>query len=177
MAKGVNKVILVGNIGQDPIVRFTPNGEAIANISLATSEKWKDQQGQQQERTEWHRIVIFGKAAEIAQQYVRKGSKLFIEGKLQTRKWQDNNGQDRYTTEVVISGFNGQLQILDKLQDQPAQQYQQQPRQQNPASNASQNHQVQQPQQNQYNSTPGGQPQQQPQPAGGYDDFDDSIPF
>lgn len=173
MARGVNKVIFVGNVGQDPIVRFTPNGEAIANISLATSEKWKDQQGQQQERTEWHRIVIFGKTAEIAQQYVRKGSKLFIEGKLQTRKWQDNNGQDRYTTEVVISGFSGQLQILNKLHEQPARQYQQQPWQLNPAPN----HQTQEPQQNQYNSAPGGQPQQQTQPAGGYDHFDDSIPF
>lgn len=174
MARGVNKVILVGNVGQDPIVRFTPNGEAIANISLATSEKWKDQQGQQQERTEWHRIVIFGKTAEIAQQYVHKGSKLFIEGKLQTRKWQDNNGQDRYSTEIVISGFSGQMQILDKLNDQPAPHYQQQPHQQNPATPP----QAQQPQQSQYtNPTNGGQPQQEAQPTGGYDDFDDSIPF
>ncbi len=170
MARGVNKVILVGNVGQDPVVRFTPGGDAIANISLATSERWKDKQGEQQERTEWHRIVVIGKPAEIAQQYVRKGSKLYIEGKLQTRKWQDNNGQDRYITEVLISGFNGQMQILDKLSDQGNQQYQ--AHQQNPASNVGQNNQVQQ---NQYNSS--SQPQQPAQPTGGYDDFDNSVPF
>ncbi|ELU03747.1 hypothetical protein CAPTEDRAFT_51565, partial [Capitella teleta] len=102
MSRGVNKVILVGHVGQDPVVRYTPGGEAVANISLATSEKWKDRNGQPQERTEWHRIVTFGKLADIAQQLVRKGSKLYIEGKLQTRKWQDNHGQDRYTTEVVV---------------------------------------------------------------------------
>ncbi|WP_066017758.1 single-stranded DNA-binding protein [Endozoicomonas atrinae] len=173
MARGVNKVILVGNVGQDPVVRYTPGGDAIANISLATSEKWKDQQGQQQERTEWHRIVVFGKLAEIAQQLVRKGSKLYIEGKLQTRKWQDNNGQDRYITEIIINGFNGQMQILDKLNDQPAQHYPQQPQQpqqQNPVSPP----QSQQPQQSPYPNALTGQPAQ---PAGGYDDFDDSIPF
>ena len=116
MARGVNKVILVGNLGNDPEVRFTPNGSAIANLSLATSESWKDRNtGQQQERTEWHRVVIFGKTAEIAQQYLRKGSKVYIEGKLQTRKWQGQDGQDRYTTEVVVD-ITGQMQMLDSRQ-------------------------------------------------------------
>lgn len=174
MTRGVNKIILLGNIGQDPVIRFTPAGEAVATLSLATSEKWKDQHGQQQERTEWHRVVIFGKLAEIARQYVHKGSKVYIEGKIQTRKWQDNNGQDRYTTEVVVSGFGGQLQILDKLNNQPAQQNQ---HPQNPAPNTANGNQPQ-PRQNQYNANHnGGQPQHQPQPTGGYDDFDDSIPF
>ncbi len=183
MARGVNKVILIGNLGNDPDVRFTPNGSAVANLSLATSESWKDRNtGQQQEKTEWHRVVVFGKLAEIVQQYLRKGSKVYIEGKLQTRKWQGQDGQDRYTTEIVVDGFSGQLQMLDGRQDggmgapmsggyqqQPAQQQQQQ-------SYAPQS----QPQQ--YGSAPQqqtAQPQQQaaPQPAGGFDDFDDDIPF
>ena len=118
MARGVNKVILVGNLGNDPDVRFTPNGNAVANLSLATSESWKDRNtGQQQEKTEWHRVVIFGKLAEIAQLYLRKGSKIYIEGKLQTRKWQGQDGQDRYTTEIVVDGFSGQMQMLDSRQD------------------------------------------------------------
>ncbi|USD37288.1 single-stranded DNA-binding protein [Ferrimonas sp. SCSIO 43195] len=108
-SRGVNKVILVGNLGQDPEVRYMPNGNAVANITVATSETWKDQQGQQQERTEWHRVVMFRRLAEIAGEYLRKGSKVYLEGKLQTRKWQDNNGQDRYTTEVVAD----EMQMLD----------------------------------------------------------------
>ncbi|WP_417344890.1 single-stranded DNA-binding protein [Ferrimonas sp.] len=108
-SRGVNKVILVGNLGQDPEVRYMPNGNAVANITVATSETWKDQQGQQQERTEWHRVVMFRRLAEIAGEYLRKGSKVYLEGKLQTRKWQDNNGQDRYTTEVVAE----EMQMLD----------------------------------------------------------------
>lgn len=113
MGRGVNKVILVGNLGNDPDVRFTPNGNAVANLSVATSESWKDKNtGQPEERTEWHRVVIFGKLAEFAQQYLRKGSKVYIEGKLQTRKWQGQDGQDKYTTEVVVD-INGQLQMLD----------------------------------------------------------------
>ncbi|MDH5434662.1 MAG: single-stranded DNA-binding protein [Gammaproteobacteria bacterium] len=109
---GINKVILVGRLGQDPEVRYTPNGSAIANLSLATSESWKDKNsGQMQEKTEWHRISIFGKLAEIAGEYLRKGSQVYIEGKLQTRKWQDKQGQDRYTTEVVVD-FNGVMQML-----------------------------------------------------------------
>jgi len=113
MARGINKVILIGNLGSDPEVRYMPNGNAVANLNVATSESWKDRQtGEQQERTEWHRVAIFGKLAEIAGQYLRKGSKVYLEGKLQTRKWQDQQGQDRYTTEVVID-FNGQMQMLD----------------------------------------------------------------
>jgi len=109
-SRGVNKVILVGNLGQDPEVRYTPGGSAIANISVATSETWKDKQtGQAQERTEWHRVVLFNRLAEIAGEYLRKGSKVYIEGSLRTRKWQDQQGQDRYTTEIVAA----ELQMLD----------------------------------------------------------------
>ena len=93
--RGVNKVMLLGNIGRDPEVRVSPNGNAIANLTLATSETWKDQQGERQERTEWHRIVMFGKTAEIARDYLRKGGKIYLEGKLQTRKWQDKEGKDQ----------------------------------------------------------------------------------
>lgn len=100
-SRGINKVILVGNLGQDPEVKYMPNGNAVTNISIATSESWKDQQGQLQERTEWHRVVMFKKLAEIAGKHLRKGSLIYLEGKLQTRKWQDNSGADRYTTEIV----------------------------------------------------------------------------
>lgn len=110
MARGVNKVILVGNIGQDPDTKYMPSGGAVTNISVATSESWKDKQtGQPVERTEWHRVVFFNKLAEIAAQYLRKGSKVYIEGSLRTRKWQDQSGQDRYTTEIVAS----EMQMLD----------------------------------------------------------------
>ncbi|MCW8927704.1 MAG: single-stranded DNA-binding protein, partial [Gammaproteobacteria bacterium] len=104
MARGVNKVILVGNLGQDPEVRYTASGAAVANISVATSEQWTDKQsGQKQERTEWHRVVLFGRLGEIAGEYLKKGSQVYLEGKLQTRKWQDQNGQDRYSTEIVAN--------------------------------------------------------------------------
>jgi len=104
MARGVNKVILVGNLGKDPEIRYMPNGNAVANLTLATTESWKDKQsGDQQEKTEWHRIVMFRRLAEIAGEYLKKGSQIYIEGKLQTRKWQDNSGNDRYTTEIVAS--------------------------------------------------------------------------
>lgn len=112
MAKGtVNKVILVGNLGRDPEVRYTPNGMAVANITLATTEAWKDKQtNENQERTEWHRVAMYARLAEIAGEYLRKGSKVYVEGRLQTRKWQDKNtGQDRYTTEIVADS----LQMLD----------------------------------------------------------------
>lgn len=111
MARGVNKVILIGNLGRDPEVRYTPNGMAVANITIATSEAWKDKQtGETQERTEWHRIVMFARLGEIAGEYLRKGSKVYIEGRLQTRKWQDKTtGQDRYATEIVAES----LQMLD----------------------------------------------------------------
>lgn len=109
-SKGVNKVILIGNLGQDPEVRYMPNGNAVANVSLATSESWKDKNtGETQEKTEWHRVVFFRRLAEIVGEYVKKGSKIYVEGRLQTRKWQDNNGQDRYTTEIVAD----QMQMLD----------------------------------------------------------------
>lgn len=104
MARGVNKVILVGNLGKDPEVRYMPNGNAVANITLATTESWKDKtSGEQQEKTEWHRVVMFKRLGEIAGEYLKKGSQVYIEGKLQTRKWQDNSGNDRYTTEIVAS--------------------------------------------------------------------------
>ena len=110
MARGVNKVILIGNLGKDPEVRYMPNGNAVANITLATSESWKDKSsGEQQEKTEWHRIVMFRRLGEIAGEYLKKGSKVYIEGKLQTRKWQDSSGNDRYTTEIVAD----QMQMLD----------------------------------------------------------------
>ncbi|MBA1149289.1 single-stranded DNA-binding protein [Ectothiorhodospiraceae bacterium WFHF3C12] len=110
MARGINKVILIGNLGKDPEVRYSPSGAAVTNCTLATSENWRDKQtGEQQERTEWHRIVFFGKLAEIAGEYLRKGSKVYIEGRLQTRKWQGQDGQDRYTTEIVAND----MQMLD----------------------------------------------------------------
>ena len=102
MARGINKVILVGNLGADPETRYTASGAAVTNIRVATSESWRDKQsGEQQERTEWHRVVFFNRLAEIAGEYLRKGSQIYVEGKIQTRKWQDQSGQDRYTTEVV----------------------------------------------------------------------------
>ena len=110
MARGVNKVILIGNLGADPEVRYSPNDSAVANLRLATTDSWRDRQtGEQQERTEWHRVVFFGKLAEIAGEYLRKGSKVYLEGRLQTRKWQGQDGQDRYTTEVVAND----MQMLD----------------------------------------------------------------
>ncbi|MEH6358934.1 MAG: single-stranded DNA-binding protein [Pseudomonadales bacterium] len=177
-SRGVNKVILVGNMGQDPETRYLPSGGAVTNITLATSETWKDKtSGQQQERTEWHRVVFFNRLGEIAGEYLRKGSKVYIEGSLRTRKWQGKDGQDRYTTEIVAS----EMQMLDSRGGDSAGggQYQQQAPQQQSA-----------PQQQQQRSAPQQQqqaPQQQyapqqapaaPQPApGGFDDFDDDIPF
>ena len=111
---GINKVILVGNLGQKPEVKFASNGNAIASLSVATSESWTDKNtGEKKEQTEWHRVSIFGKLAEIAGQYLDKGSKVYIEGQLKTRKWQDKTGADRYSTEVNVSGFNGTMQMLD----------------------------------------------------------------
>jgi single-strand DNA-binding protein len=111
---GVNKVTILGNLGKDPEVRFMPNGGAVANITVATSDTWKDKQtGEQKEKTEWHRVVMFGKLAEIAGEYLKKGSKVYLEGSLQTRKWTNQQGQDQYTTEIVLQGFNGVMQMLD----------------------------------------------------------------
>ena len=110
MARGVNKVILVGNLGADPEVRYMPSGGAVANVRIATSDTWRDKQsGEQQERTEWHRVVFFGRLGEIAGEYLRKGSKVYVEGRLQTRKWQGQDGQDRFTTEIVAN----EMQMLD----------------------------------------------------------------
>jgi single-strand DNA-binding protein len=162
-SRGVNKVILVGNLGADPEIRYTQNGSAVANLRLATSEQWRDKQtGENQERTEWHRVVMFGRLGEIAGEYLKKGSKVYIEGKLQTRKWQAQDGSDRYSTEVVAN----EMQMLDSRGGggdfgggggqqggfQGGQGYQQ----------------------------GGGAPQGQPAPQGGggaFDDMDDDIPF
>ena len=131
MARGVNKVIIVGNCGQDPETRFMPSGGAVTNLSIATSESWKDKtSGQPQERTEWHRVVFFNRLAEIAGEYVKKGSKLYVEGALRTRKWQNKEGQDQYTTEIVAS----EMQMLDSRggQDGGHRPQQQAPQQQSP---------------------------------------------
>ena len=118
MAGSINKVILVGNLGADPEIRQTKDGRPIANLSVATGESWKDKNtGEKREKTEWHRVVIFNEGlAKIAEQYLRKGSKVYLEGQLQTRKWQDQNGQDKYSTEVVLQGYNGNLTMLDSRQ-------------------------------------------------------------
>ena len=147
-SKGVNKVILVGNLGKDPEVRYTQAGKAITSLTLATSESWKDQSGQIQEKTEWHRISIFGKLAEIAGEYLKKGSQVYIEGKLQTSKWTNKEGQDQYTTEVVLDPFNGVMQMLGGKSEGQGQQAQQQPAQQRQPQQQ-QNQGYQQPQQNQ----------------------------
>jgi single-strand DNA-binding protein len=118
MAGSVNKVILVGNLGADPEVRHTQDGRPIVNLRVATSENWRDKaSGERRERTEWHRVVIFNEnLAKIAEQYLKKGSKVYLEGQLQTRKWQDQSGQDRYSTEVVLQQFRGELTLLDSRQ-------------------------------------------------------------
>lgn len=112
-SRGVNKVILIGNLGADPDVRYMPSGDPVANIRIATSDSWRDKNtGETHERTEWHNVVFFGKLAEVVKQYLHKGSKVYVEGRLRTRKWQTQDGQDRYTTEVVVD-INGQMQMLD----------------------------------------------------------------
>lgn len=112
-SRGVNKVILVGNLGQDPEVRYMPSGGAVANLTLATSESWRDKQtGEMKEQTEWHRVVMFGKLAEVAGEYLRKGSQVYIEGQLRTRKWTDQSGQERYTTEINVPQIGGVMQML-----------------------------------------------------------------
>lgn len=173
MARGVNKVILIGRLGQDPELRFMPNGNAVANATLATSESWKDQQGQLQERTEWHRLVFYKRLAEIVGEYLKKGSNIYIEGQLRTREWQDQQGQKRWTTEIHVR----ELQMLDnKPQNgQPQGGYTPPPQrsaQQRPAQSVQQ----------------GMTPQNQAQPQQGYQynptgyqepplEFDDDIPF
>lgn len=172
MARGINKVILVGNLGSDPELRVAQSGTQMTTLSIATSDSWKDKQtGQQQERTEWHRVVFFNRLAEIAAQYLKKGSKVYIEGALRTRKWQDQQGIEKYTTEIIAS----EMQMLDSRADMSgagqamhAQSYQQQPAApapQMPAQQAS--HQAAAPQ----------PVNQQAAPAPSFDDFDDDIPF
>ena len=169
MARGINKVILIGKLGGDPETRYLPNGNAVTNLTLATSDSWRDKQtGQMQERTEWHRVTFFGKIAEIAGQYLRKGSKIYIEGRLQTREW-EKDGVKRYTTEVIVD-IGGTMQMLDSRGDNdgasraPVSRPQSQPQQQ-PQS---------QPQQQQ---RPAPSVQHDAQPAPDYDSFDDDIPF
>ena len=117
-SRGVNKVIIIGNLGNDPEVKYLPSGGAVANFTLATSESWKDKNtGEQKEKTEWHRVAVFGKLAEIAGEYLRKDSQVYVEGKLQTRKWQNQQGQDQYTTEVVLQGFDCVMQMLGGKQE------------------------------------------------------------
>lgn len=161
MARGVNKVIIVGILGNDPEVKYSASGSAIANLSVATSEQWKDKQtGEKKEQTEWHRVVIFGKLAEVAGEYLRKGSQVYIEGQLRTRKWTDSNGVDKYNTEIVIPQMGGVMQMLGGKRDDSGQQQRQQS--------------GQQPQRQQQ------QPPKQQSPQGGNEppmDFDDSIPF
>ncbi|WFF40853.1 single-stranded DNA-binding protein [Salinicola endophyticus] len=203
MARGVNKVILIGNLGQDPEVRFLPSGNPVCNLRIATTDTWTDRQsGQRQERTEWHSVVLFNKLAEIAQQYVKKGSRIYIEGRLQTRKWQGQDGQDRYSTEIV----GNDMQMLDSRSGQGGGDYaqsqyggapQQQPQggygQQQPAPAQQGGYGQQQPapaQQGSYGNQPQRPPQNQPAPQpnqqnanygapnpGSFDDFDDEIPF
>lgn len=176
-SRGVNKVILVGNLGQDPEVRYMPNGGAVANLTLATSDTWRDKQtGEQKERTEWHRVALYGKLAEIAGEYLHKGSQVYIEGQLRTRKWQDQSGQDRYTTEVVVD-ISGSMQMLGGRQGNGA-----------PTGTGQQGGwgQPQQPQANAFNgnsqppqpknsgmSASSASPQSNEPPM----DFDDDIPF
>ncbi len=152
MARGINKVILIGNLGKDPETRYMPSGGAVTNITLATSESWKDKNtGEQQERTEWHRVVFFNRLGEIAGEYLRKGSKVFIEGSLRTRKWQGQDGQDRYTTEIVASD----MQMLDSKGGSAEFGSAPQPQAQRPAA----------------------QPQSAPAASMPENDFDDDIPF
>ncbi|WP_288132552.1 single-stranded DNA-binding protein [Microbulbifer sp.] len=190
-SRGVNKVILVGNLGADPETRYMPSGGAVTNINVATSETWKDKQtGQQQERTEWHRVVFFNRLAEIAGEYLRKGSKVYLEGSLRTRKWQDKTtGQDRFTTEIVA----GEMQMLDSRGEGGFQQGQGggYGQNQNPGGGFAQNQGGYQDEYAQGRSAPSpmapGSQQQAPQnqggnqpqpPAGGFDNsFDDDIPF
>jgi single-strand DNA-binding protein len=155
MAGSLNKVMLIGNLGKDPEMRRTNAGKAIANFSIATSESWRDKEsGERQEKTDWHNVVIFNEnLAKIAEQYLKKGSKVYVEGQMKTRKWQDQEGKDRYTTEVVLSGFNGTLTLLDK------------------AERAA-------PEEDSYGSRKASQGSNKPAPASSLaDDLDDDVPF
>ena len=159
MAGSVNKVILLGNLGQDPVVRTSQDGNKIVQLSIATSERWKDRMsGEQRERTEWHRVVIFNEGlSNIAEQYLKKGSTVYIEGQLQTRKWQDQNGVDKYTTEIVLGRFRGELAMIGSRNE-----------------NLSTNNVSENLDQNNQNSLPAKEIEP---PMGGAGDLDDEIPF
>lgn len=158
MARGVNKVILVGNLGKDPEVRYAPSGGAIANITLATSESWKDKtSGEKQERTEWHRVVFFGRLGEIAGEYLKKGAQIYVEGSLRTRKWQDKDGQDRYSTEIR----GDVMQMLGRREGGGA------PREEGSAPRGA----------GAPPAAQSGERAQAKKPAGKFDDMEDDIPF
>jgi single-strand DNA-binding protein len=162
MAGSVNKVILVGNLGNDPEIRSTQDGKEIANFSLATTESWKDKSsGERKDKTEWHRVVIFNQAlVNVAKQYLKKGAKVYLEGALQTRKWVDNNGTDKYTTEIVLQGFNSSFTMLDG------------------SSNSSANNQGYSPAKPSSNPAPSGQKGNKDANLQNFEDeFDDEIPF
>jgi len=146
----VNKVILIGNLGRDPEIRYMPSGDPMANISLATTENWKDKNGEKQEKTEWHRVVMFGKVAEIAGEYLKKGSQAYFEGRVQTRKWTDKEGQDKYTTEIVAD----RMQMLGSRSGGSAR-----------------------PMPEEEGAAPAGKPAAAAQKGGGFDDMEDDIPF
>ena len=192
----LNKVTLIGNLGKDPEVRFMPNGGAVANITLATSEKWKDKQtGEQKEKTEWHRVVMFGKLAEIAGEYLKKGAKIYVEGALQTRKWTNQEGNDQYTTEIVIQDFGGTMKMLGGKPEGGQQSNNNQGQQQGQQKSQQQGGYSQQTNQSQQNNNFNNSAQQQNRPAnnqqqGGFAnnngkvnpqeptiDFNDDIPF
>lgn len=171
MARGINKVILVGNLGRDPEIRYTASGAAVATVSLATSESWKDKQsGEQQERTEWHRVVFFNRLAEIVAEYLHKGSQIYTEGKLQTNKWQDDQGQDRYTTEIIAS----EMQMLGGRQAdrKPVDSYENHTGSDNNQSPANNSHKQDAP-----NHPPQTSEPQEQVTSSKADDFDDDIPF
>ena len=165
MARGVNKVILVGNLGKDPEIRYSPNGGAVANITIATSESWKDKvSGEKQEKTEWHRVVFFGRLAEIAGEYLKKGAQIYVEGRLQTRKWQDKEGKDRYTTEIVAN----EMQMLGSREGRGA-----------PADHGDFDQSAGSQESRPAARPPAGAPAGAPSGGGGggMGDFDDDIPF
>ena len=159
MAGSLNRVMLIGNLGNDPDIRTMQNGGRVCNLSIATSENWKDKNtGERREKTEWHRVSIFNEGlVGVCENYLKKGAKVFVEGQLETRKWQDQNGQDRYSTEIVLKGYGGNLTMLDGRNDNAGGGYQQRPQQQQSAG--------------------GGYQQQQQNAAPVHDDFEDDIPF
>lgn len=169
-SRGVNKVIIMGHLGSDPEVRYMPSGSAVTNITVATSEVWRDKAtGEAREKTEWHRVAIVGKLAEVVGQYARKGTQIYIDGQLETSKWQDNQGQDRYTTQVVVRPYKGEIQLIGGKKENPHQGGWGQPQQPKPAAGVKQGNGNHPPHQ----VPPSNQPQYNEPPM----DFDDDIPF